>query len=152
MLPAETLDKEVVVNDGGVPRRILRARLYINWKDGKPTPLDKSRFNEFTLRAADMSGFIFNNESQGLPDDGSPALAPTPYSKAINAYNEERDRVARAGRWSGADLTRLQGVCEQHRDELERGPESGGKTLALRVEALLNVVRQYPALFSGGSN
>ena len=150
MLPEEKLDEKIALNDGGAIRQIPRASLGIIWKDGSAvTTLDKSRFNEFNLKVADVSGFVYNNESFDLPSDNAPPLTPTDYSKAVNAYNEERARVKR---WSGEDLARLRTVCEQYRDVLGGNPKTSGKTLLDRIDALNNVVRRYPALFSNDSN
>lgn len=150
MLPEEKLDEVVALNDGGTTRQIPRASLGIIWKDGSAaTTLDKSRFNEFNLKVADVNGFVYNNESFDLPPDNAPPLTPTDYSKAVNAFNEERARVKR---WSDEDLARLRAVCDQHRDVLGGNPKSGGKTLIDRIDALTDVVHRYPALFSNDSN
>lgn len=149
LLPDEKLDSMVLVNDGGVPRRILRAQLGIHWKDGGVITLEKSGFNEFTLKLPDVKGLVFHQQFQELPKDGSPAISPTEYSKAVNAYNTERAQIKW---WSGDDLSKLRRVCNQYAGQLNRGPDASGKTLPARIDALLAVVRDYPTLFSNDSN
>jgi hypothetical protein len=145
LIPEEKLDEKVVVNDAGIPRQIRRAALGIVWKDRSTTTLEKSGYNEWTLKLEEVEGLSFDNESKGLPKDGSAPLTPTDYSKAVYAYNAERARIKR---WSGEDLSQLRRVYLERKIELSRDPKTTGAGLQAKLDALLNVVRRFPTLFA----
>jgi hypothetical protein len=150
--PKEKLDPIVLIlsADSPKPEPFPRDRILIRWKDRKDDPperFDESVYDEYTLPVEKV-------DSVDVPDGGNlllsnnskePPLQATPYSKAIHAYNIQREKMRD---WSVDELIQLRDVCIKHQAALENGGSgSSGRTLIARIEALLEISKSNPNLF-----
>jgi hypothetical protein len=147
LIPTEPLDEQVtLLNDPqGHPRATIQVTLE---GEGTPRPLsdvDGSGLDEFALKARPVKDITVDRKS--LDGHGTSPIQPTKYSEAIHAFNRERSGVRT---WNESDVSRLLRVCQDHRQNLERGggKNAGGKDLIPRLERLLKIVQGHPKLFA----
>jgi hypothetical protein len=146
LIPMEALDEKIKVPGHPTPYPRDEVLITLVGRD-QPQRLRDSGYDEYKLTGDRIKGLTVRGMSVTVPAGTKPIL-PTEYSEAVHAFN---DRWSEVKEWNEAELKQLLSVCEEHRTALQQGSEregSGGNDLIPRIERLLEIVKQYPGLFT----